>query len=46
VLTLTQKSAAHKYQVTDDGLVSLNADGSKRDPKLAQKHLLRKVQGE
>lgn len=46
VVTLTSKSGSAKYQVTNDGLVSLNADGSKRDAESAQKYLLRKVMGE
>ncbi|WP_373549535.1 copper resistance protein NlpE [Haliscomenobacter sp.] len=46
VVTLNQKSGISKYQVTDDGLVSLNADGSKRDSESAKKYLLKKVLGE
>ena len=46
VVTLNQKSGTSKYQITNDGLVSLNADGSKRDAKSAQKYLLKKVMGE
>ncbi|MBK9457992.1 MAG: copper resistance protein NlpE N-terminal domain-containing protein [Sphingobacteriales bacterium] len=46
VVTLNQKSGTSKYQITNDGLVSLNADGSKRDAKSAPKYLLKKVMGE
>lgn len=43
VVTLNGKSGAVKYQVTNDGLVGMNADGSLMD---ATKYLLKKVQGE
>jgi hypothetical protein len=46
VVTLNGKAGASKYQVTAEGLVSLNADGSKRDAKSAKKYLLKKVLGE
>ncbi|MBK8703357.1 MAG: copper resistance protein NlpE N-terminal domain-containing protein [Saprospiraceae bacterium] len=46
VLTLNQKSGPSKYQITDDGVVSLNADGSKRDSESAKKYLLKRVLGE
>lgn len=46
VVTLNGKAGATKYQVTAEGLVSLNADGSKRDAASAKKYLLKKVQGE
>ena len=46
VVTLNGKSGATKYQVTGEGLVSLNADGSKRDANAAKKYLLKKTQGE
>ncbi len=46
VVTLNGKAGATKYQVTAEGLVSLNADGSKRDAKSAMKYLLKKVLGE
>ena len=46
IVTLNQKSGTSKYQITNDGLVSLNADGSKRDAKSAPKYLLKKVMGE
>ena len=43
IVTLNGKSGAVKYQVTSDGLVGMNADGSMMD---ATKYLLKKVQGE
>ncbi|MBI5914111.1 MAG: copper resistance protein NlpE N-terminal domain-containing protein [Bacteroidetes bacterium] len=46
VVTLNGKSGATKYQVTTEGLVSLNADGSMRDANSAKKYLLKKTQGE
>lgn len=46
LVTLNRESGAVTYQVTAEGLVSLNADGSKRDPESAKQHLLRKVMGE
>lgn len=46
VVTLSGKSGIFKYQLTDKGLISLNADGSKRDKKSAEKYLLTKVLGE
>ncbi len=46
IVTLTGKSGNSKYQVTGEGLISLNADGSKRDAKSAKKYLLKKTQGE
>ncbi|MCU0346288.1 MAG: copper resistance protein NlpE N-terminal domain-containing protein [Saprospiraceae bacterium] len=42
MVTLTGKSGSSKYQVTAEGLIGLNADGSKRDSK----YLLKKTQGE
>lgn len=46
IVTLNGDSGTRKYQLTEDGLVSLNADGSKRDAKSAKKYLLKKVMGE
>lgn len=46
VVTLNQESGIHKYQVTGEGLVSLNADGSKRDSASAKNYLLKRVLGE
>lgn len=46
IVTLNLKTGNYKYQITDNGLISLNADGSKKDPKSAQKYLLKKVMGE
>ncbi len=46
VVTLNQQTGVSKYQITSEGLVSLNADGSQRDPASAQKYLLKKVLGE
>lgn len=43
VVTLKGKSGDMKYQVTTDGLLGMNADGTVKD---ATKYLLRKVQGE
>ncbi len=43
VVTLRGKSGDVKYQVTSDGLLGMNADGSVKD---ATKYLLKKVQGE
>jgi uncharacterized lipoprotein NlpE involved in copper resistance len=43
IVTLNGKVGAMKYQVTNEGLVGLNADGSMMD---ATKYLLKKVQGE
>ncbi len=43
VVTLKGKSGDMKYQVTSDGLLGMNADGSVKD---ATKYLLKKVQGE
>jgi copper homeostasis protein (lipoprotein) len=42
-VTLNGKSGAMKYQVTAEGLVGMNTDGSTMD---ATKYLLKKVQGE
>ena len=46
VVTLNREAGNLKYQVTGEGLVSLNADGSVRDPESANKYLLKKVIGE
>jgi len=46
MVTLNHKSGMHKYQVTDDGLISLNANGTKRDSKSSEKYLLKRVMGE
>ena len=46
LVTLNQKSGTSKYQVISEGLVSLNADGSKRDAESVKKYLLKKVLGE
>ncbi len=46
IVTLNGDSGSSKYQMTDDGLISLNTDGSKRDAKSAKKYLLKKVMGE
>ncbi len=46
IVTLKGKTASTKYQVTKEGLISLNADGSKKDAVLAKKYLLKKVLGE
>ena len=46
IVTLKEKTAFTKYQVTKEGLISLNADGSKKDAVLAKKYLLKKVLGE
>jgi len=46
IVILNRKSGIHKYQVTDDGLVSLNAEGSEIDSKSTKKYLLKKVLGE
>ncbi|MCF8248201.1 MAG: copper resistance protein NlpE N-terminal domain-containing protein [Saprospiraceae bacterium] len=46
LVTLTQNSGSTIYQITADGLVSLNADGSERDAASAEKYLLKKVIGE
>lgn len=43
IVTLNGKTGAMKYQVTNEGLVGMNADGSLMD---ASKYLLKKVQGE
>lgn len=43
IVTLNGKEGASKYQVTTEGLVGMNADGSVKD---ASKYLLKKVQGE
>jgi NlpE N-terminal domain/Protein of unknown function (DUF3828) len=37
---------SNSFKVTDEGLISLNKDGSERDSKSANKYLLKKVQGE
>ncbi|MCC6727610.1 MAG: copper resistance protein NlpE N-terminal domain-containing protein [Saprospiraceae bacterium] len=42
-VTLNGKDGSVKYQVTTDGLVAMNADGTAMD---ASKYLLKKVQGE
>ncbi len=46
IVTLKGESGITKYQVTAAGLISLNADGSKRDAKAAKKYLLKKTMGE
>lgn len=46
VVTLNQQSGATQYQITSEGLISLNPDGSRRDPASANRYLLKKVQGE
>ena len=46
IITFNGDSGSSKYQMADDGLISLNADGSKRDAKSAKKYLLKKVMGE
>lgn len=46
IVTLNQETGVSKYQITDEGLVSLNPDGSKRDPESVKKYLLKKVLGE
>lgn len=46
IVTLTGQTSAAKYQLTDKGLISLNADGTKRDKKTAEKYQLTKVLGE
>jgi uncharacterized lipoprotein NlpE involved in copper resistance len=46
VVTLNQQSGATQYQITGEGLISLNPEGSRRDPASADKYLLKKVQGE
>lgn len=43
VVTLKGEAGETKYQVTSDGLLGMNADGSVKD---ATKYLLKKVQGE
>lgn len=46
MVTLNAESGLMKYQLTEEGLVSLNADGTKRDSVSAKQYLLRKVLGE
>lgn len=46
IVTLNLKSGDQKYQITEEGLVLLNLDGTKRDSKSAKKYLLKKVMGE
>lgn len=46
IVTLNGDAGSSKYQITDEGLVSLNTDGSKREAKSAEKYLLKKVMGE
>lgn len=46
IVTLNLESGISKFQVTEEGLISLNADGTKRDSKSANKYLLKKVMGE
>lgn len=46
IVTLILKSGDRKYQITEEGLVLLNVDGTKRDSKAAKKYLLKKVMGE
>ncbi|AEE48898.1 copper resistance protein NlpE N-terminal domain-containing protein [Haliscomenobacter hydrossis] len=46
IVTLSSESGSTKYQVTANGLVSFNNNGSKRDETSAKKYLLRKVRGE
>ena len=46
IVTLTGNTGKQKYEITKEGLISLNADGSKRDANSAKKYLLNKVLGE
>ena len=46
IVTLTGKTGKQQYEVTKEGLISMNADGTKRDVKSASKYLLKKVLGE
>ncbi len=46
IVTLTGKTGKQQYELTKEGLVSMNADGTKRDAKSASKYLLKKVLGE
>ncbi|MFZ4476091.1 MAG: copper resistance protein NlpE [Saprospiraceae bacterium] len=46
IVTLNLESGNHTYQVTEDGLISLNTDGTKRDSTSAKRYLLKKVMGE
>lgn len=46
IVTLNLESGISKFQVTEEGLISLNADGTKRDSVSAKKYLLKKVMGE
>lgn len=46
VVTLTGKTGKQQYELTKEGLVSFNTDGTKRDAKSASKYLLKKVLGE
>ena len=46
IVTLNSESGSTKYQVTEEGVVSFNPNGSKRDEASAKKYLLRKVKGE
>ncbi|MBK7870374.1 MAG: copper resistance protein NlpE N-terminal domain-containing protein [Saprospiraceae bacterium] len=46
MVILNLEAGISKYQITEDGLISLNADGTKRDSKSAERYLLKKVMGE
>lgn len=46
VVSLNAQTGVRKYQITSEGLVSLNDDGSQRDQESAKKYLLKKVLGE
>ena len=46
IVTLNLESGVSKFQVTEEGLISLNADGTKRDPKSGKQYLLKKIMGE
>ena len=46
IVTLSLESGNYAYQVTDDGLIGLNTDGTKRDSISAKRYLLKKVMGE
>jgi copper homeostasis protein (lipoprotein) len=46
IVTLKGKTASSKYQVTKEGLVVLNTNGSKKDAALGKKYLLKKALGE
>jgi biopolymer transport protein ExbD len=46
IVTLKGKTTSTKYQVTKEGLIILNTNGSKKDAALGKKYLLKKVLGE